>query len=373
MCALITIEEGTMGETTFNPNVAIHPGKTLQETLEAVGMSQTELAERTGLTPKTINEIVQGKSSVTPETAIKLSAVFGMSVAFWNNLQRNYQETLARLEVEKKLFHELVNLRKFSCYIELAKWGYVKKTNVPREKIMSLLNFFGVSSLDLVPKIQAVAFRKSNQKSLSHESLAAWLRCGELGAQKIQTKEFDKNKLINSLEGLRGLTRRNPDVFEHKMVELCASFGVAVVFVPYFKNTFVNGATRWVNDKAIVQLSLRGNYSDIFWFTFFHELAHVFKHGKTDQFVEFEDGEHVDLIEKEKEADEFATNTLIPRNEYANFRQKNDFSYGSVTNFADAINISQGIVAGRLSHDYNDWKQWARLRNRLKFVEKEQK
>ena len=169
------------------------------------------------------------------------------------------------------------------------------------------------------------------------------------------------------------MTRQNPAVFEHKMVELCASFGVAVVFVPYFKNTFVNGATRWVNDKAIVQLSLRGNYSDIFWFTFFHELAHVFKHGKTDQFVEFEDGKHLDSIEKEKEADEFATNTLIPRNEYANFRQKNDFSYGSVTNFANAINISQGIVAGRLSHDYSDWKQWARIRNRLKFVEKEQK
>mgnify|MGYP001599434005 CR=1 FL=1 len=362
-----------MGETTFNPNVAIHPGKTLQETLEAVGMSQAELAERTGLTPKTINEIVQGKSSVTPETAIKLSAVFGMSVAFWNNLQRNYQETLARLEVEKKLSHELVNLRKFFCYVELAKWGYVKKTNVDQEKIMNLLNFFGVSSLNLVPKIQAAAFRKSNQKNLSHESLAAWLRCGELEAQKIQTREFDKNKLIDSLAELRGLTRQNPAVFEHKMVELCASFGVAVVFVPYFKNTFVNGATRWVNDKAIVQLSLRGNYSDIFWFTFFHELAHVFKHGKTDQFVEFEDGKHLDSIEKEKEADEFATNTLIPRNEYANFRQKNDFSYGSVTNFANAINISQGIVAGRLSHDYSDWKQWARIRNRLKFVEKEQK
>ena len=353
-----------MGETIFNPNVAIHPGKTLQDTLDAIGMSQTELAGRTGLTPKTINEIAQGKSSVTPETAIRLSAVFGMSVSFWNNLQRNYQETLTRLEVEKKLSHELVNLKKFSCYVELARWGYVKKSNDAREKIMNLLNFFGVSSLDLVPKIQAVAFRKSNQKNLSHESLAAWLRCGELEAQKIQTKEFDKNKLVNSLEELRRLTMQHPKIFEPKMEEICALFGVAVVFVPYFRNTSVNGATRWVNDKAIVQLSLRGSYSDIFWFTFFHELAHVFKHGKTDQFVEFENGKHLDLIEKEKEADEFATNTLIPKNEYASFLQREEFSHESVISFANAINISQCIVAGRLAHDYSDWKQWARLRNR---------
>ena len=79
-----------MGETIFNPNVAIHPGKTLQDTLDAIGMSQTELAGRTGLTPKTINEIAQGKSSVTPETAIRLSAVFGMSVSFWNNYKPTY-------------------------------------------------------------------------------------------------------------------------------------------------------------------------------------------------------------------------------------------------------------------------------------------
>jgi transcriptional regulator with XRE-family HTH domain len=55
-----------------NPDYAIAPGETLLEELRARDMSQAELAERTGRPLKTINEIVKGKTAITPETALQL-------------------------------------------------------------------------------------------------------------------------------------------------------------------------------------------------------------------------------------------------------------------------------------------------------------
>lgn len=360
-----------MNEKHFNPDYAIHPGVTLKDTIDAMGMSQVELAERTGLSPKHINEIVKNKSAVTPDTAIKLSTVFGMSASFWNNLQKKYDETCACLSLEENLEKERSILARFTCYVELAKWGYVEKTTSPRQKALNLYKFFGVSSLDLVPNVQSVAFRKAKKKNLNRESLAAWLRCGEIDAKKINVREFDRGLLKASIDKLRALTREEPKVFSRALTDLCSAFGVAVVLIPYFKNTHVCGAARWINDRPIIQLSLRGSYSDIFWFTFFHELGHIFKHGKKDQFVDLEAGYNQIDEEKEREADNFAQNTLIPRAEYIQFKsnESNILSSKAIKKFADDINISPAIIAGRLSHDYESWKTWASFRVRLKFVE----
>jgi HTH-type transcriptional regulator/antitoxin HigA len=84
-------------KNNFKPNYAVPPGKTLRETLESLGMTQAELAKRTGRPKKTINEIIKGKAIITPDTAIQLERVVGVPASFWNNLERNYQETLARL------------------------------------------------------------------------------------------------------------------------------------------------------------------------------------------------------------------------------------------------------------------------------------
>ncbi|MBI3337415.1 MAG: HigA family addiction module antidote protein [Candidatus Staskawiczbacteria bacterium] len=365
-----------MATKDYNPNITIHPGVTLKELLENLNMTQTDLAERTGLTPKTINEIIQEKNPISPETSLKLSAVFGMSPAFWNNLERNYQETMARIERDKKLEKELPFLQKFHCYKDLTKWKYIPEASDQKEKVLNLLNFFGVSSLEFVQKTYQVAFRQSKQKNLSNECLAAWLRCGEIDGIKIETKPFDRDKLMSSIESLRALTNKGATEIEKKLQKVCAEFGVAVAFVPYFSNTYVDGATRWLStDKALIQVSLRGAHIDRFWFTFFHEIGHLLKHGKKDQFVEFEDRSNRMIEVKEREADEFASKTLIPESEFQQFVSSGKvLSDDGINSFAKKINISPAIIAGRIAHELsergskNAWKRFSHLRTRLHFV-----
>ena len=92
-----------MRKTCCQSNYAIPPGETLRETLEAIGMTQTELAKRSGHPKKTINEITAGKTAITADTALQLERVLGVPASFWNNLEKNYQETKAWLKEEERI------------------------------------------------------------------------------------------------------------------------------------------------------------------------------------------------------------------------------------------------------------------------------
>src|ERR1700689_2969052 len=82
--------------TSYEPTAVPHPGETVQEYLDFYGWSQRDLARRTGLTPKTISEICNGKGPITPTTALAFEKAFQRPAHFWLNLQRQYDEVEAR-------------------------------------------------------------------------------------------------------------------------------------------------------------------------------------------------------------------------------------------------------------------------------------
>lgn len=70
----------------------IHPGEVLQEDfLEPLGMSANALANKLGVTPARISEIVREKRGITADTALRLAKYFGGSAQFWLNLQSTYE------------------------------------------------------------------------------------------------------------------------------------------------------------------------------------------------------------------------------------------------------------------------------------------
>jgi len=65
---------------------AIHPGEVLAEELEELGVSPTELSRQLCVPPNRITQIIQGKRSITGDTALRLGHWFGTSPQFWLNL-----------------------------------------------------------------------------------------------------------------------------------------------------------------------------------------------------------------------------------------------------------------------------------------------
>jgi len=315
-----------MVRTQYAPDVVSPPGETLQEILESRGMSQAELAERTGRPKKTINEIVKGKAAITPETAIQLERVLGIPAEFWNNRERQYRESLARQEQHQYLARssEWVDLFPWSA---MEKRGWVTSQKGKAERAEQLLAYFAVASPDAWTEVWrsvAPAFKRSQAFQSNFAALAAWLRRA------------------------RELTRETQ--FTETLVRDCAACGVALVFVPELPGTHVWGATRWLSpSRALIQLSLRYKTDDHFWFTFFHECGHVLLHGKRDVFVE---SEEFSLDEaKEAEANSLARNVLIPETALKSFLRRRVFAGTAIRQFAFQIGVAPGIVVGRLQHD----------------------
>ena len=86
----------------------IHPGEILlEEFLEPMGISQYRLAKDISVPPRRINEIVLGKRSITPDTALRLSLYFGLSERFWMNLQTRYDIKVEKDRLEDRLAKEV--------------------------------------------------------------------------------------------------------------------------------------------------------------------------------------------------------------------------------------------------------------------------
>jgi len=78
-------------------------GILLREFLEPMGISQAELARRTGIAASRITEIIKGRRTITAETALALSIFFNVEAQFWINLQTQYDLRQIRVEKEAEM------------------------------------------------------------------------------------------------------------------------------------------------------------------------------------------------------------------------------------------------------------------------------
>mgnify|MGYP003116300888 CR=1 FL=1 len=345
---------------SYEPDLVLPPGDTLAEVLEEAGMTQAELATRTGLSTKHVNQIVNGGASITPETALLLERATGVRARVWSNLEVAYREHLSREHESATLLADAGWLEILPIK-ELIKRGRLENTQDKVRLVRGVCQFFGVANRTAWEAVweKPTAYRTSKAFKSDPGAVAAWLRIGEIEAGGIDCAPFSRSGLTALLQDLRGLTlETNPRVWHSTLVQLCASVGVAVVLEPEIKGARINGAARWLTpEKALVQLSLRHRWNDIFWFTFFHEVGHLLMHSKKDTFLN-DTGVHSGV---EQEADGFAGQLLIPRRFEAELAEVQNLD--DARSLAARLGVAPGIVVGRLQHD----QRWAYNRgNELK-------
>lgn len=337
----------------YRPDRVSPPGDTLAELLSDRGLTQAEFAAKLGMSKKALNEIVKGKAPITPETAIHLERALGLPAAFWSNLEREYRDHLARQRDDAALAREQDFVREFP-YAKMAQYQWVRPTRKPAEKVRELCAFYGVArpqQLRMEVGMTNARYRRSAVAESLPIPVSAWLRAGERQGRSLATAPYDERRFRSALDAIRRLTASVDSGPGDRMQRLCADAGVAVVFVRELPKAPMNGACRWLApDKALIQMSLRGRRDDIFWFSFFHEAAHVLLHSKKEVFV---DGPEDLAAESdlERQADTWAADFLIPPPAFRRLAGRSPYSHELVESFAADLGIAPGIVVGRLQHE----------------------
>lgn len=352
-----------MTELELKKTLLTCPGDTIQEHIDHINMSQAELAERLGRSVPKLNELIKGKAPITKETAIKLEYVLGVPASFWINLERLYQDEL--LEIEQMEYLE--QCRKWLKGFPLS---FLKGVNIlpetRNEKLLAseLLKFFRVASpkeWSTIYEHSSVAFKIELKYSSDPKAISAWLRMGELQAEKLELAPFDKKELNNSIDKIQNICYNKEENWMQELQKLCASFGVALVYTPCISKAPIYGASRWIRNKTIplIQVTDRRKDYNAFWFTFFHELAHIKYHNKSDIFIDGLEEISPD-IEKETEADAFASKMLLSVKERNELFSYESFDKDTILKFSRKYKKHVGIVVGQLQREklvtYNNAK-----------------
>ena len=343
----------------FQPNWTSAPGETIIDILEERRISAETFGHGVGLTTSETNDLLQGRLSITIDLARKLTVLLGASVEFWVTRDYHYRQ-----DSRKHLLEDERWLRKLPLG-DMIRFGWLSPPPRPSEELVACLGFFGVSSVGEWQErygclTEAAAFRSSPSLDSREESVAAWLRQGEIEADEIDCEPWNSEWFQQSLIQLRSLTRqKDPKRFIPALQRACSECGVAVVVVRSPNGCRASGATRFVtSERAILQLSFRYLTDDHFWFTFFHEAGHLILHGLRRYFVSalggqnpwILEGNEIPTTEEEHEANEFAATTLIPR-EYCQELATIIPSHREVVQFAHRVGVSPGVVVGQLQHN----------------------
>ena len=346
-------------------DLIVHPGETIREIIEDKNMSQEELAIRTNYSAKHISEVLRGKKGISSKFANALEYALGISTEFWINLQGIYDKEIIELEkineISEKEYSILEQLKEVVSYCQ--KINILDNISNKSINILNLRKFLNINDLTSIPNlpIQQVAFRGSKCNKVNIYVLYAWQKlCEYFAEQNKVSVDFNKELLKTKYNEIKNTMFLEPNEMILKLKKIFSECGIIFEVVRHFTGAPVQGFIKKKNNKVILCMTIRQSFSDIFWFTLFHEISHLLNEDFEDKYIDYS------FIESEIEsrADNFARNTLINKDDYDEFIQKNVLNIYTINEFAKTQGVLPGIVIGRIQNDTKDYSFLAKYREK---------
>lgn len=212
------------------------------------------------------------------------------------------------------------------------------------------------------PVLLRAPLHQRGAREADGEALLAWRLCVLKKAQAIElSRQYKKGSITN--RWLRELARLSAFAEGPKLArEYLARAGIALVIEPHFRSTYLDGAAMLNGDRRIVALTLRHDRLDNFWFVLMHELAHIAKHLDAEHPFFADDLDSPASKDRaECEADELASEALIPADQWAKSGARTTHRTQDVQTFADKLGVNAAIVAGRIRHETKNYRLFAKL------------
>lgn len=341
----------------------MNPGERLLSEITKRGMKQSELAIRTGATPKHISTIINGTKEISVSFARKLDIALGEKSGTWAAYQAEYDAYMAEMEEKNGITEEETAIFKrmkdiVDYFIDKAQIMH-NGCGVP-EKIIQLRKLLCVTSLTVIPKITYYAAYRAQVKTSTAVDpyiLFAWQRLCEIQTEKTNIAvQFDSKKLSDSIPAIKKqMFETDPNTMIKNLKSIFAECGVAFDVVRHFRGAPVQGFIKETDSgKVILCVTIRGKNADRFWFSLFHEVGHLLNGDLSTRFVDF------DTVRSEMEdnADSFARDALIKPEHYKRLLEAGNYhDLAYIKRFAQYEGVPHWIVIGRLHSD--EWLEWS--------------
>lgn len=221
-----------------------------------------------------------------------------------------------------------------------------------------------IPSDKMSPSLLRAPLHQSGSRKMDEYALIAWRACVLKKAKGLKLRNQYAPGIITDewLSELAKLSRfeSGPSLAQ----EYLSDYGIALVIESHFKKTYLDGAAMLFGNMPIVALTLRHDRIDNFWFALIHELVHVQKHLNPDYaFIADNLDDKTRSSKEEIEADEGASNALIPEYIWDHAAARVSHLQKDVIELANNLKIHPAIVAGRVRNETNNWRLFSKLIN----------
>ncbi len=300
-------------------NYAVAPGMYLQEWIEDEALTQQEVADRLGLSRKTVNGIIKGSQPITQDTAIKLERVTAIPRDAWLRFEVKYREDLARLEDEKGMAAS-VSMISTELGAYMRAHGLTNATKrTPGKLVSDFLALVGYGSVEAYVEgagttLLAVATLKESGKKIDPESFMAWIAMGKRvePSEEDSLATYDEAKLRDSLPVLKQRAAATDAETLSDLITLLTASGVVLQFVDAPSKFALYGITRWTpHGNPVIQMTGRRKKDGFIIWALFHELGHILCDGNVGITVDDFNDRGARESESEKRANAFAKDALF--------------------------------------------------------------
>lgn len=342
-------------ETRAFPETLPNPVDAIKFRMEQANLKPADLVPYIGSRSR-VSEILSGKRQLTLEMVRTLEAGLGIP---------------AKVLIKKPDENENLPYQNWDNRLvaEMERRGYFGNASLKKNDKATLLDRF----LLPVASPMLVMARKSSYRSsplTDKHALDAWSACIIKKANKIKTSKKYKHGVVD-LSFMQELAKLSIKEKSPILVqEYLRNQGIILVIEPHFSRTYLDGAAILINkDNPVIGLTIRYDRLDNFWFTLMHELAHIALHYGQDVrlfYDEIEGIKAIDIDDKEREADELAEESLLPKAKWEVSPARLIPSSMAANSLAKELGVHIAIIAGQIRHKGNKYVYLNKIVNEAK-------
>lgn len=323
--------------------IMVYFGLYLKDYLENARISQTDFSNRLGITQKHMNEVLNGKKNITMEMAGNIERLTGIDAKFIMKIENNRrikESLLEHFETEENL---IKYIKEFPINeLKKRKWLVFKDESNIFQKSIDLLDFLKVKDFTVFNLLeQKVLFKKKGE---DYKKLSLWIaRCDQLSQYQevdaYNSKNFDK--VIEEIK----VEAYNNEIDLNNIKKILNKYGILFVVEKALPGTKVRGVFKVNGSVPAIYLTKNYTGKDSFYFELFHELKHCKSDYNEAKNKIIANGDE----KKEKEADEFALETMINNIIWEMILK--DYKEDHILAIADEYKIPPSFIVGRLAYN----------------------